>query len=86
MKSLTILVVVFIGITLALPAPDGRFLHNHCSDPGSDCRRLLASTLASQCYRIPPPAMFIQDVRGSQVLVEYGVGEGLLMSIMIGHV
>jgi len=79
--------VVFIGSTLALPEPDGRFLHNHCSDPGSNCRRLLTSTPASQWYKILPPAMFIHDVTGSQVLVESRVvGEGLLMSIMIGHV
>jgi len=34
MKSLTIVGVVFIGSTLALAELDGRFLHNHCSDPG----------------------------------------------------
>jgi len=36
MKLLTLLGVVFIG-TLAIPELDGRFLHNHCFDPGSDC-------------------------------------------------
>jgi len=48
MKSLTLVGVVFIGSTQALPELDGSFLHNHCSDPGSDCGRLLASTPPSQ--------------------------------------
>jgi len=34
-KSRTLVRVVFID-TLAIPELDGRFLHNHCSDPGSD--------------------------------------------------
>ena len=50
MKSLTIIGVVFIGSTLALPELDGRFLHNHRSDSGSDCERLLGSTPATQGY------------------------------------
>jgi len=48
MKSLTIMGVVFIGSTLALPELDGRFLHDHWADSGSDCGRLLASTPPSQ--------------------------------------
>jgi len=86
MKSLTIMGVVFIGTTLALPELDVRFLHDHWADSGSDCGRLLASTPASQCYKILPPAIFIHEVTGSQVPVESPVGEGLLMSIMIGPV
>jgi len=49
-KSLTLVRVVFIG-TLAIPALDGRFLHNHYSDPESDCGRLLGSTPATQRYK-----------------------------------
>jgi len=45
-KSLTLVRVVFID-TLAIPDLDGRFLHNHSSDPGSDCGGLLGSTPAS---------------------------------------
>jgi len=44
-KSLTLVRVVFID-TLALPELDVRFLHNHCSDPESDCGRSLGSTPA----------------------------------------
>jgi len=50
MKLLTLVGVVFIG-TLALPELDGRFLHNHRSDPESDCRRSLGSTPATQRYK-----------------------------------
>jgi len=53
MKSLTLVRVVFIG-TLAIPEPDGRFLHDDCSDPGSDCGRLLGSMPATQWYKIRP--------------------------------
>jgi len=42
--------VVFIG-TLAIPELDGRFLHDHTSDPGSDCGKLLGSTPATQRYK-----------------------------------
>jgi len=48
MKSLTIMGVVLIGSTLALPELDGRFLHDYRADSGSDCGRLLASTPPSQ--------------------------------------
>jgi len=48
MKSLTIMRVVFVGSTMALPELDVRFLHDHWADSGSDCGRLLASTPASQ--------------------------------------
>jgi len=37
-KSLTFVRVVFID-TLAIQELNGRFLHNHCSDPESDCGR-----------------------------------------------
>ena len=49
-KSLTLVSVVFID-TLAIPELDGRLLHNHCSDPESDCGRLLGSTPATQRYK-----------------------------------
>jgi len=87
MKSLPIMGVVFIGTsTLALPELDVRSLHGHSADSGSDCGRLLASTPASQWYKILPPAMFIHEVTGSLVRVESRVGEEFLMSIMIGPV
>jgi len=46
-KSLTLVRVVFID-TLAISELDGRFLHNHHSDPESDCGRLLGWTPATQ--------------------------------------
>jgi len=49
---------------LAIPELDGRSLHNHCSDRGSDCGRLLGSTPALQWYKILPPATFIHEVTG----------------------
>ena len=39
---------------LAISELDGGFLHSHCSDPGSDCGRLLSSTPATQRYKIRP--------------------------------
>jgi len=51
MKSLTLVGVVFIGSPQGLPELDARFLHNYCSDPGSDCRRLLGTTPATQRYK-----------------------------------
>jgi len=36
---------------LVIPESDARFLHNYCSDPGSDCGRLLGSTPAMQRYK-----------------------------------
>jgi len=50
-KSLTLVTVVFID-TLAILELDGRFLHNHSSDPGSDCGRLLGPTPATQSYKV----------------------------------
>jgi len=41
---------------LAISELDGRFLHNHCSDPGSDCGRLLSSTPATQRDKVRPEA------------------------------
>jgi len=49
-KSLTLVRVVFIG-TLAIPELDGRLLHDHTSDPGTNCGRLLGSTPATQRYK-----------------------------------
>jgi len=45
-KSLTLMKVVFID-TLAISELDGRFLHNQCSDPKSDCGRSLGSMPAT---------------------------------------
>ena len=42
MKSVTIIGVVFIGSTLALPELDDGILLNQCSYPGTNCMRLLA--------------------------------------------
>jgi len=50
MKSLTLVRVVFID-TLAIPGLYGRFLHNHCSESGPDCGRLLGLTPATQRYK-----------------------------------
>ena len=50
MRSLTLVRVVFID-PLVIPGLDGRSLHNHCSDPGPDCRRMLGSTPATQRYK-----------------------------------
>ena len=49
-KSLTLVTVVLIG-TLSIPEHNGRFLHNHYSDPEPDCGRLLGSTPATQPYQ-----------------------------------
>jgi len=53
MKSLTLVWVVFIG-TLAIPELDSRFLHDHLSDPESDCGRLLGLMPAPQWYKVRP--------------------------------
>jgi len=50
MKSLTIVGVVFIN-TLAIPELDGRFHHNHCSNPESDSVRLSGLPPATQWYK-----------------------------------
>jgi len=55
MKSLTLVRVVFMD-SLAIPGLNGRFLHNHCSDPGSYCGRLLGLTPATQRYKVRPEA------------------------------
>ena len=36
---------------LAIPELDGGFLHNHCSNPGSNCGAMLGSTPATQRYK-----------------------------------
>jgi len=61
MKSLTLVGVVFIGI-LAIPELNGRFLHDQCSDPRSDCRRSLGSTPAIQWYKVSLCRIKIQEV------------------------
>ena len=38
--------------TLAIPELDGRFLHSHCSDPGSDCMESLSSTPTTRRYKV----------------------------------
>ena len=53
--------VVCLGLTshaktplhgvLAIPELNGRFLYNYCSDPESDCGRLLGSTPAARRYK-----------------------------------
>ena len=48
-KSVTLVRVVFID-TLVIHELDDRFLYNHCSDPRSNCERLLGSTPATQRY------------------------------------
>jgi len=52
-KSLTLVRVVFID-TLAISELDGRSLHNHPSDPESDCGRLLGWMPATQWYKVRP--------------------------------
>jgi len=52
-KSLTLVRVVFMD-TLAILELDSGFLHNHCSDPGSDCGSLLGPTPATQWYKVLP--------------------------------
>ena len=52
-KSLTLMRVVFRE-TLAISELDGRSLHNHSSDPESDCGGLLGWTLATQWYKVRP--------------------------------
>ena len=44
--------VTWLNRVLALLEFDGRFLHNHCSDPQSDCWRLLGSTPATRRYEV----------------------------------
>jgi len=60
-KSLTFVTVVFID-TLAIPELDGRLLHNHCSDPESDCGRLLGSAPATQWYKVLPCRIKAQEI------------------------
>jgi len=36
---------------LAIPEPDGRFLHNHSTHPEYDCRELFGLTPATQRYK-----------------------------------
>jgi len=51
-KLLTHVKVVSID-TLVIPEPDGGFLHNHGSDPESDCGTLLVLMPATQPYKVP---------------------------------
>jgi len=50
-RFVTLVGVVFI-CTLAISLLDGRFLHSHMTDSGSDCGRLLGLTLATQRYKV----------------------------------
>jgi len=52
-KSPTLMRVAFIN-TLAISELDGRFLHNHCSNPESDCGILLGWTPDTQWYKVRP--------------------------------
>jgi len=52
-KSLTLMRVVFIE-TLAISELDGRSLHNHHSDPESDCGKVSGWTPATQWYKVGP--------------------------------
>jgi len=47
---------------LVIPELDSRFLHNHCSDPGSDYGRLLGSTPAAQPYKGPLCGIKTQEI------------------------
>ena len=40
-----------MGGVLAISELDGSFLHDHCSDPESDCGRSLGSAPATQRYK-----------------------------------
>jgi len=77
-KSLTFVRVVFID-TLAIQELDGRFLHNHCSDPESDCGRSLGSTPATQWCKVRPCRIKTQEIavfcRGC---IRYQAGNTLL--------
>jgi len=44
--------VTWLNKVLALLELDGRFLHNHCSNPESDCRGLLGLTPDTQRYKV----------------------------------
>jgi len=58
--------VTGLNTVLAIPELNDRFLHNHCSDPGSDCRRLLGSMPATQRYKVRPEAPIPHGAIGSQ--------------------
>jgi len=66
MKWLTLVGDVFVG-TLAIPELDGRFLHNHLSDPESDCRRLLGPMPAVHLYKVCSEATILHVAIVSQV-------------------
>ena len=44
--------VTVLNEALAIPGLDGGFLHNRWADSGSDCRRLLGPTPATQRYKV----------------------------------
>ena len=58
--SLPLVRAVFID-TLAIPELNGRFLHNHCTAPKSDCGRLLCLMPATQCYNISKKVVCIRN-------------------------
>jgi len=51
----------------AIPEPDGRLLHNYCSDPGSACGLLLGSMPATQRYNVCPEATIPHGAIGGRL-------------------
>jgi len=58
--------VTGLNRVLAISELNDRFLHNHCSDPGSDCGILLGSTPATQRYKVRPQAPISHGAIASQ--------------------
>ena len=58
MNPPTLLRVVFLQV----PELNGRFLHSHQADSGSDCGGLLPLTPTTWWYRFLPPVTFIHEV------------------------
>jgi len=70
--------VVFID-TLAITDLDGGFLHNHCSDPESDCGGLLGWTPATQWYKVRPCHIKTHEIAGFCAgCIRYQAGDILL--------
>jgi len=92
MKSLTLVGVVFIGI-LTIPELDGRFLHDHWTNHGSDCEVLLSSTPASQSYKIHPSANCIYEVtrlniekcwQSQNSMADFSTATALMLDLITG--
>jgi len=82
-KSLTLMRVVFIE-TLASSELDGRSLHNHCSDPESDCGRLSGWTPATQCYKVRPCHIKTHEIAAFCAgCIRYQAGDILLDGIYL---